>query len=205
LGRVVARIGALAVIGVLALGACSSGPVNTPEGRWRDAHQNIYEFKAAGSGAFTGEIIQGDTDVCLPAHIKVTGGNGRYSGSEAYQTVVGGKCTGTSAGTGGIGLTVAADGKTVAVTHTAPGAVGTCTNCQPETWTKVPAAGGVPWLLILIVVLVLLLAAGAYAVFWRRRHSRRPPPPGASGIVLPPPPDHRFSAPPTMPTSGSSG
>lgn len=200
MGRGIVRAGALLAVAVLALGACSS-PANTLEGRWRDAHQNVYEFQPAGNGAFTGEIVQGDTDVCLPAHIKVTGANGRYKGSEAYQTVVGGKCTGKSAGDGGIGLTVAADGKTVAVTHTPPGAVA-CTNCAPETWTKVPTAGGVPWLLILIVVLILLVAAGAYAVFWRRRHSRRPPPPGAGQFA--PPPDYRFSAPPATPTSGSS-
>ncbi len=202
MGRVIARMGTLAVLAVLGLGACSSPSSNTPEGRWQDVHRNVYEFQSAGAGAFTGEIIQGDTDVCLPAHIKVTGADGRYSGSEAYQTVVSGKCTGKSAGNGGIGLTVAADGKTMAVTHTPPGAV-TCTNCAAETWTKVPVAGGVPWLLILIVLLILLVVAGAYAVFWRRRHSRRPPPPGAGPIG--PPPDYRLSAPPAMPTSGSSG
>lgn len=67
------------------------------------------EFKAASGGAYTGGVVQGHTDVCLPVHIRVTGGDGHYAGSEVYYVVPGAGTCGATTGTGRIALAIASE------------------------------------------------------------------------------------------------
>jgi hypothetical protein len=121
-----------AVSGGLLLSRTSAG--DPLSGDWRDGSGNIVQFTSSGAHSWTGEVTHGNTDVCLPLHIAVTGDGSHYQGTEAYYTGVWGDC-GSFKADGSIALAVEAGGTKLDVTTAGPGAQ-LCSNCAPTVWTK---------------------------------------------------------------------
>lgn len=117
--------------GLLLSRTSASDPLS---GDWKDTSGNTVQFTSTGAHSWAGQVTHGNTDVCLPLNIAVTGSGNRYTGTEAYYTGTWGDC-GTFKANGDIALVVGADGRTLDVTTAGPGAQ-LCSNCAPVVWTK---------------------------------------------------------------------
>lgn len=110
--------------------AGTSDPIS---GKWLDNYGNVVEFQPDGTNSWIGEVIQGTSNICLPAHYRIAGSGTKYKGTEAfYKRSV--EC-GAYIGDGPFTLTLSPGGMSATVWSAPPGS-GSCTNCGTFTWKK---------------------------------------------------------------------
>jgi hypothetical protein len=128
-------VGVAAIAGMVTATTIGSGP-SAPSivGAWTGSEGGTFTFRSSGPGTYTVSLVSKDAPKCPePDDGTVTGSKGQYNGIiDLYQqdAAAEGQCA-PRVGTARITITIAANGSSASVDL-----IGTCKDCDQQTWTR---------------------------------------------------------------------